>query len=170
MNKFSILAAFGAAMMIAAAQPAAASGVSVLKNGGFESGKFNGWTVAGPYNQITSQPGTCPAGASGGVYCYYAKDGTDSISQKVTSTPGTYLHIDAKANLTAPDFTAIYTDLPAVAILVNGNVVFYTTRQGNGQTIGADVVSTDSDVITFEHIGNTATLLDHISVISNTTP
>lgn len=170
MTKLPLFAALGAVLTIAAAQPAAAaSGKNLLKNPGFETGDFTGWTVTGGYNNVAGDS-VCPAGAHGGKYCYYSKDGDGAISQTVTSAAGTYLHISAYANVTAPDFTALYTDLPAVAILVNGTVVFYTTRQGNKQVIGADVVSTGNDEITFMHYGNTATLLDNVSVISNTTP
>jgi hypothetical protein len=78
-----VLLALTAIGALSFAYPAKAN---LITNGGFETGDFSGWTVLGTDNDVVgAQPFTLPH--SGNFQALFAS-GDNSISQNVTTTPG----------------------------------------------------------------------------------
>ena len=117
MKRFPAIPILGISLLVAGAAWAAPS-PNLIVNGGFETGDFTGWTVAGPDSGETIYCNTALIPHSGNCFAAIADVG-DSISQTVATTPGvTY----------ALDFWLIDYgyEMPSQGITVkwNGNIVY----------------------------------------------
>jgi hypothetical protein len=154
-----ILLALTAVPALSFAYPARAN---LITNGGFETGDFSGWTVLGTDNDVVgAQPFTLPH--SGNFQALFAS-GDNSISQNVTTTPGSSYVITFWL---APNVRQ--GGLPSLAVNWGGSNIFsesFTTPSGYTEhtfTVNASSPATQLQ-FQFSSIFGNVFYLDDISV------